>query len=295
MTREEKNKLKEQEEIDKTKKYKKEKLIKNIFKIIFLLLLLIFSLFYYMRFYEVKKIKVKEIKIEDKKITKEFNGLKLIHISDIHYLMTTEYKDLNKIVNKINYINPDILVITGDLLDKSITYTNKDYNSLIKLLNKINVNISKYYIKGDQDYKFKEIEKIYNDSNFINLTNSQDNIYLSNNNYITIKGYGSSLKDDFKYKENSNNNYTISLIHEPDNADLIKDSNLILAGHSNNLQINIPIIKKIFIKDGCKKYYDNYYKVNNTKLYINSGIGTTNFKLRLFNPPTINFYRLVNK
>ena len=154
------------------------------------------------------------------------------------------------------------------------------------------VSMTKYYIKGNHDYYFEEIENIFYKSGFETLNNTEDIIYKNDNEFIKIKGYGSSIKNDFNYSENNNDDYTISVIHEPDNASLINDSNLILAGHSHNLQINIPYLKTLFKVNGCMKYYNNYYDLGNTKLYINSGIGTSKSRLRLFNPPTINFYRL---
>ena len=69
-------------------------------------------------------------------------------------------------------------------------------------------------------------------------------------------------------------------------------SNLVLAGHSLNGQINIPLIKNLFLLDGSKKYYNHFYNVNDNDLYISSGIGTTDFKFRLFNKPSVNLYRL---
>ena len=46
--------------------------------------------------------------------------------------------------------------------------------------------------------------------------------------------------------------------------------------------------------DGAKKYDQDYYEIDNSKLYISSGLGTQN-GIRLFCRPSINFYRLSNK
>jgi len=294
MTRSDKYKIEEEKQKQKRKEEKKKRFRKNLIKTTIFIFLSIFATFYYMRFYEVKRLEVNEIKVEDKLIPESFNGFKIVHISDIHYKMTTEKLDLEKMVNKINKLKPDILVFTGDLLDETIDYEEKDYQELEEILLKIDVTMTKYYIKGNHDYNFDNIEDIFYNSGFVSLNNSEDLIYLSDNEFIKLKGYGSSIKNDFNYQDN-NNGYTISIIHEPDNANIIKDSNLILAGHSHNLQINIPVIKTLFKVNGCNNYYDNYYDLGNTKLYINSGIGTSIYKLRLLTPPTINFYRLANK
>lgn len=290
MTREEKsNQILKNIEKEK-KKEKKESIIKFIIKFLIITIILVFSLFYYMRFIETKFLNVKEIKIEAK-IPESFHGFKIVHISDIHYLMSTEKKDLEKIVNKINLLKPDILVFTGDLLDSSIKYESDDINDLKRVLSKINVTMSKYYIKGNHDYD-QDVDNILESIDFINLNNNSDLIYMSDTSNIRIKGYGSSIENDFYYEETNDDIYTITLIHEPDNADKIKDSDLILAGHSHNLQVYIPYLSTLFKIEGCKKYYRNDYIVNDTKLYINGGIGTSKYKLRLFNPPSINFYRL---
>ena len=86
-------------------------------------------------------------------------------------------------------------------------------------------------------------------------------------------------------------------MHEPNNIDKINYSNfqLILAGHNMNGQMNIPGIKSLFIDKNNKKYTKTYYKKDGTNIYISKGIGTSNFKARLFNKPTINLYRLLNK
>ena len=70
--------------------------------------------------------------------------------------------------------------------------------------------------------------------------------------------------------------------------------NLALAGHSHNGQINIPYVKKFWMPPGARKYYEPYYKINNTDFYISSGIGSSTLEIRLFEHPSFNFYRLTN-
>ena len=65
-----------------------------------------------------------------------------------------------------------------------------------------------------------------------------------------------------------------------------------VSGHSHNGQVNIPYLKRLFLPKGSRKYYENYYKVNNTNLYISSGIGLSKVNLRIFDKPSINFYRI---
>jgi predicted MPP superfamily phosphohydrolase len=91
--------------------------------------------------------------------------------------------------------------------------------------------------------------------------------------------------------------YNIMIMHEPDYVEQLEKNNfdLILAGHSHNGQVRIPFVGAIVKPIGAKKYYKEYYKVNNTDLYISSGLGTSTLDVRLFNKPSFNFYRLTNK
>ena len=93
--------------------------------------------------------------------------------------------------------------------------------------------------------------------------------------------------------------YQIALIHEPDMINKIKEklptTSLILAGHSINGSINIPGIKNTLLPEGAKNYYNPYYELDNTRIYISNGIGVNNVNFRLFNTPSFNLYRLNKK
>ena len=212
-------------------------------------------------------------------------------------------KKLENVVKKINEIKPDIVVLTGDIVDNKISKEEK--NELIEELSKIEVTIGKYAIKGNHDYDFKDFDKVTNDSNFINLNDTFEIIHGNNSN-IMISGVSTNLHgknkinekldSSKKYLENNSVNYKILLLHEPDYIDDIKDISydLTLAGHSHNGQVRLPFIGAIYTPKGAKKYYKEYYKVNNTDMYISNGLGTTIMNLRLFNKPSISLYRLTN-
>lgn len=286
---------------------------KIILTILFIIIVLTLTILY-SRFVATTGLKIKEYKIEDKIFKENFHGLKIVHISDVHYLTTVNEKELKNIIDKTNNLNPDIVVITGDLLDKDHKLSKKNTEILIENLSKINCTMGKYAITGNHDILHKEWEEIINNSGFINLNENYDTIYNTNNDIIFIGGISSSINDtNTKFKDKieiilnkldevTNNNqdkniYNILLIHEPDYIDKFDYSrfNLILSGHSHNGQVKLPFIRPVYLPKGSKKYYKPYYKLNDTELYISSGIGTSSYKYRLFNRPSINFYRLTNK
>ena len=277
---------------------------------IIVILLSCFTLLY-SRYIATSNIKINEYKITNNKIPNNFHGLKIVHITDIHYGRITKNKELNELSKKINLTNPDIVVLTGDLIDKDTDLTSKMINELTDFLNSIEVRIGKYAIKGDHDVNFDNWDIIIENSGFINLNDSYDKIYDNDSiNNIFLAGISTNLKSDKKIEEkvsiindyfndnseDNKSNYNILLIHEPDYIDKFDYSkfDLILAGHSLNGQIRLPIIGAMIKPNGAKKYYDPYYKLNNTDLYISSGIGVSDNNFRLFNKPSFNLYRLTN-
>ena len=132
-------------------RYKVSKL--KIFLIIILIIfILIGSIIVWSRFVSTSGLDVKETKIVNSKLPESFKGFKIIHISDIHYGKTINKSKLSKVVDKINLINPDLVVFTGDLIDKdtdindkviigkTISYDNPDIR--ISFTNKYNYEVS---------------------------------------------------------------------------------------------------------------------------------------------------------
>lgn len=302
MTREELNKEIQKEIFDEQNEHKRQKIIKIIIKLI-CFIIVFFTIFYaYTTYISTVKIRVREYRITNKKIPNSFNGLKIIQLSDLHFGSTMFDDNVDKIQKMVNIRKPDIVVFTGDLIDKNYKLTSKNQEKLIEKLKNIKASLGKYAILGDEDNEM--ISTIFNQSNFQVLRNEGDLIYKDDDNSILLVGISSKEKDidkayDYFSKENHNSNiYTITIFHEPDTIDDIiskYNSDLALAGHSHNGNIRIPIINyPLYKSKGAKKYNQDYYKINNTELYISSGLGTKT-GIRLFCRPSINFFRLSNK
>ncbi len=279
--------------------------IKAWVKILIVFIIIITLTTLYSRYIGTKGLVVNEKTIVDSNLPNNYYGLKIIHLSDIHYKKTTTKKDLEKIVKEINLLKPDIVIFSGDLLDSSITYKDTDYKDLKEILNSINYNIGKYAIKGENDLEFDKWNEIINDSNFINLNDNYELIYNNGIEPILLVGISSNYKNnhiedtinDIYSKLNTEYKYSILVLHEPDFINYIDYNkfNLILAGHSHSGQIRLPFIGGIINQKYASTYKDEYYMLGNTNMYISSGIGTSKYKFRLFDKPSFNLYRLRNK
>ena len=277
--------------------------MKKILKWCLTIFIFIFLIVIYARYIGTYGLITKEYTLKDKNIPNGFDGLKIVHFSDLHYNRAIDIKKVNEIIDEINLINPDIVVFTGDLIDKDVILKDSDYNELTKSLTRIKTKYGKYAISGNHDITNNEkVINVYNNSNFKYLDNDYDIIYNKGNESIFIGGLNSvsENKDDIDkmmsyFKDNEDINYKIILVHEPDISDkIIKDYsvNLILAGHSHNGQVRLPIVGPIYKPPYAQKYYDEHYLIDGTNLYISSGIGVSTANYRLFNHPSINFYRI---
>ena len=281
---------------DKDLETKKEKHI--IRKIFFLIILTIIITVIYSRYVSTSGLFVKEYIIKNSNVTDSYKGFKIAHFSDFHYGRTTFIDELKNLVNDINKMKPDLIVFTGDLIDKDTKIKDDEIKMINEELKKLHSTYGNYYVTGNHDEKFDKYNELMDSSNFINLDNKSDVIYNKSNETILISGIGT--EDDTKFLEDvfkNKYNYKINIMHYPDYYEKIEmyDFDLVLAGHSHNGQIYIPFYGPIIKPNHAKTYYDEYYKINKTDFYISSGIGVSDFNFRWFNRPSYNLYILTNK
>lgn len=285
---------KKEKETKETKETKENKSHIFIYILLFIGLIIIYS-----RYIATTGIQIKEYSVINNKIPESFKGFKVVHFSDLKYGSTTDQKYLKKLVNKINELNPDIIIFTGDLVSSNYKLTDNDKKAIIENLNKLDPKIDIYSIRGDNDIN-ETYNSIITQTKIIEINNLNKLIYYKGDTPIMLIGLDDSINGNqsldmaFNYEEN--NYYKILIAHEPDTYEKIKDKNidLFLAGHSLNGQVRLPFIGSIYTPTGAKKYYDSKYKIDNTEIYISNGLGTSKIPYRLNNRPSINLYRFYN-
>ena len=264
---------------------------RRMVKILFLVIIILFLLFLYARYINTSGLVVKETAIIDEAMNEAYNGLKIVQFSDIHYGRTTFQNDMEKLVQSINELNPDILIFTGDLFD-SDNISDEDIKLMSDYLSELQVRLFKFAVIGDYDQQYIDTyHLIMNDSGFTILDNTSKLVY--DNALEPINFVGLTSTSDIKSLYD-NDYFTITIMHQPDMVQDLPNSNIVFAGHSLGGQIKIPFIGGIIKKDGARTYLNDYYKVDGMQLYISNGIGTENFSFRLFNKPSITLYRLYN-
>ena len=226
-------------------------------------------------------IKVREVTIYSKNLPKEFDGIRIAHITDLH-LGNLSPRDsyLKKIVAKLNEINPDILACTGDMMN----LTAKEVDGLDGLFTSIEAPLGRYAVMGNHDYgdyskweskeaKYANLMAAYeayrrvgfvllNDSavqityNRLqitdNSTHSTLNSKLSTISVIGVENWGKPPFPRYGDLAEATNNFepaqfNILLSHDPNHwksevvSNQYKYIDLTLSGHTHSAQIGIDL------------------------------------------------------
>ena len=207
--------------------------------------------------------------------------LKVLQLSDIQVSESYATKRLDKVIRKVNNEKPDIIVFTGDLFDNYSQYNHEQ--EIIEKLKEMKATIGKYAVWGNHDYgggAARIYQQVMNAADFDVLKNAGETISLANGKRVFIGGLDDSLlgspsiDETLSYRQGYD--YSVLLTHEPDVADGFVGTNtqLVLAGHSHGGQIRLPFYQVTNVL--AKKYVRGLYELSDhTKLYVNTGLGTT--------------------
>ena len=264
-------------------------------KVLLTIVIFVICLTFYGFFINTNGFSIKSQIIEIEDLSKSFDGFKILQLSD--FLIKDE-KDLSRIEdisNKIEELNPDVIVFTGDLLYKDNNLNNEDINRLKNILKKMEANLNKYAVIGDNDEK-KEYSDIMNYADFKVLNNESNYIFYKDVTPIKITGLTSekNVLKSLEMEDNLETSFNFVITHYPDYFNTLKneDVDVVLAGHSLNGQIIVPFYGGLIKCNKAKYYINGSYIENGAKLFISGGIGTKDVNFRLFNKPQINLYTL---
>ena len=233
--------------------------------------------------YEARFVKLEHVNIKIKNLLKPY---KIVQLSDIHIGGLIDAELMNDIVQRVNILKPDLVVITGDLIDIDVDSA-KDTLDILKSLKS---TYGTYYIVGNHEY-FHGIEKI------IKAVKSLGIRVLENENvYIGSDGKGFNLAgvyDVFGYRTkshmpdlkkallNTKDSPIILLAHQPKYIEEVAEEHgvdLVLSGHTHGGQI-YPFRFLVMLK---QPYISGLHHHNeNLQIYVNKGTGFWGPPMRL--------------
>ena len=239
---------------------------------------------------------LKTITLPIKNLTQE---LKVIQISDLHISTLSSAKEIQKIISIVNAQNPDIIVLTGDIVDAKSSFILDKIN----LLRNLSAHYGIYYVLGNHEYYFdtQNILNLLKDNKFIILNNSSSTLFDSNHqpliNIIGITDFEGDrlhfLQPDPKnaiLKRNPNIP-SIFLSHQPKVIKMIQNQriDLVLSGHTHGGQI-FPFNFLVPLQQPYVKGLHQFEK--GSFIYVSQGTGTWGPPMRLGTQSEITLFTL---
>lgn len=242
------------------------------------------------------------------KIPNEFNGFKIVHISDLHN--KSFGKNQKYILNKINSASPDIIVVTGDLIDRR----RYDLDTALLFIQGAMEIAPVYYTSGNHEAwsgQYENIRKELRNHGVIVLDDSKVEL-IKNNERIEILGLTDPAFLTSSYRDERDTSrlekhlqlmkdesiFQILLSHRPDLIDIYSEAkvDMIFSGHAHGGQIRIPGIGGIIAPDQgfFPKYTSGSHRMDKSTIYISRGLGNSLLPIRVFNRPEIVVVTLEN-
>lgn len=251
-------------------------------------------------------IQVSHFTIENEKIPQEFDGYKIAQISDLH---NKDWGD--RLVNALEEETPDIIVITGDLIDSSHT----DLEVAMELISQIKNMAPIYFVTGNHEAWSNQFTILKQDlldegvtildNNKIILQQGEEEILLVGlqDPSFNIEGgmiseQTTSIESKLSELTNGFEGYKILLAHRPElfEAYVSENIELILSGHAHGGQIRIPFIGGLIAPNQglLPEYTSGVYQENESNMIISRGLGNSMIPVRINNSPELVIVELDN-
>ena len=275
----------------------KKKIKKRLLYVLLGLVLLI--CFFY---FQNNSIVTTQYNFSSDKVPKNFNGYKIVQLSDLH--SKSFGNNQSNLVKKAKKVNPDLIVFTGDLIDSD----RYDEKTSLTLMGKLVQIAPVYYVTGNHEWwsgKFNSLEDKLKDTGVQVMRNTAEEIIIGNAE-IQIIGIDDPAKVNGSYAERAiaeediknsikgleeGVNFKILLSHRPELFSLYTQYgfDVVFSGHAHGGQVRIPFVGGLVAPNQglFPEYSSGMYDVDNTTMIVNRGLGNSIIPLRVFNRPEI--------
>ena len=254
------------------------------------------------------KFQVSRYAVPIKKLAPENEGMKIAHLSDLHFPYTKI--NLDALVKTLKKEQPDLIFLSGDQMDAAEPERTAEAHAFLKRLPAI---APTYAVEGNHDNKVKNHTHIYQGTGVTYLDNTAYSVMLSGRKSVVVMGvpepspFG-KVQKDFLAKMTIRPDWAgqtrLLLAHRPElfkkyHADASKAPDVVFSGHAHGGQIRIPGIGGLFApgQGRLPKYTAGVWALETdpTKhLVISRGLGPSHFPFRINNRPELIIATLEN-
>ena len=239
----------------------------------------------------------------------DLEGYRIVQISDLHNAKFG--KNNQKLVDRIRECEPDMIVLTGDLVDSN--HTNVD--RAVQFVNEIVKICPVYYVTGNHEYWLdtSEYENLMDglaSAGVIILDDQVVEISRGDAKFRLVGLDDKSLADgtlgtllnnaqNVAHEDSEKKEFTVVLAHEPQYLARYAGTcvDLVLSGHAHGGQFRLPFVGGIVAPDQgfLPEYTAGEYYMNGTEMIVSRGLGNSVIPVRMFNYPEIVCVELVGK
>ncbi len=243
---------------------------------------------------EANTLIVENIKIRLKRLPKNLEGFRLVHLSDIHHSPFTDIGHISRAVEISNQLKPDMFVLTGDYISHETAYI----APMAKVLGQLKSEFGTYACLGNHDH--------WTNAEMVTDLMRQENINILINEGFRFAARGASFwlagVDDYMVGKTDlrsalrgsfPDEMKMLLAHNPiivRRAARV-EVDLVLSGHTHGGQIKIRTEEKRILPR--RKLKNGLYRRKDTQIYITRGIGTVVLPMRYGCPPEISLIELI--
>jgi len=245
-------------------------------------------------------ISTKTYQVETARL-EEHKSIKIVLISDLH--STIYGKDQSILINKVKDVNPDLIMLTGDIFDDVVPMTGTKL-----FLSGISGVAPVFYVTGNHEYMSRNMEKIREElvSHGVIILSDTYTIIEIKNTEIIIAGIDDPYKKKYEapnYNQNESMEkafreldeirlYKILIAHRPERIEIYKkySFDLVLSGHAHGGQVIIPnIINGLYAPNQgvFPKYAGGIYTHGKLTHIVSRGLSVNPWFPRIFNPPEL--------
>jgi hypothetical protein len=254
--------------------------------------------------YEPHEVKVVQLEIQLRRLPIDFDGLRLVQLSDIHFGSYMTQQHLRKIVETANAQRPDLAVFTGDYVTQASHHSFADKRAeqawpCAEVLRDIRAPLGRIAVLGNHDcatnpdivaaaMRTNNIQVLRNRS--IPLERNRKRLWLAGVDDVVEE----NARPELALKGVPHDECVLAVVHEPDFADEIRKHpvDFQISGHSHGGQIRFPVVGPLYLPEMAKKYPLGHYRIGEFQLYTNRGIGVIGLPLRFLCPPEITLFTL---
>jgi uncharacterized protein len=271
-----------------------------------LILVLMIGIYIYF-FWGNNQITITEYGYSNSKIPAAFDGFTIAQVSDLHNKMFGE--DQKYILAKLKSTAPDIIVITGDVVDRR----KYDLDAALTFVKGAVKIAPVYYVTGNHEAWLDDFEiakarlieagVIFMDDTEVTITKGDSSLKIlgvSDPDFLTTsydQGNDITMMTRQLAQWSSDKSFKILLTHRPELFDLYAENNmdLVFAGHTHGGQIRIPFIGGVVAPDQgwFPKYTSGEYLQDASTMFVSRGLGNSIIPIRINNNPEILVVRFI--